>query len=192
MREFFLILCVLSLFAQCKKERHPITSIPDDSLYQLDSEWKTQKNTVIHLRDLSGRVLIVGLIFTRCTAICPTIVADMKTIEKNIGWFHKDDVGFLLVSIDPTRDTPEAMRSYMKKMNLDESRWTFLQAKPPDVADLASLLGVKISPLPDGSFSHSRILTVLSPSGQIKFQDPRVSEDGANFAEAARQAADFH
>lgn len=175
-------------FTECKPSRPLPESIPDDSLYQLESTWETQDGTKIQLRDLSGPVQIVGLMFTRCKAICPTLVLDMKSIQKQISWLRRREVHFLLVSIDPERDTPEKMKDYMGKMGLDQSAWTFVRSKPEDLTDLASLLGVKIAPLPDGGFSHTRIITVLGPNGQVKYQDANVAENASNFVDAAYAA----
>lgn len=182
-----LILLIACFFSGCK-QRAPLDAIPDDSLYQLESEWETQNAAAIRLRDLSGPVQIVGLVFTHCAAICPTLVLDMKSIQQHVGWLHRRNVKFLLVSIDPERDTPEEMRNYMSKMGLDSDIWTFIRSKPEDLSDLASLLGVKIAPLPEGGFSHTRIITVLGPEGRIQYQDARVSENAANFTEAAANA----
>lgn len=166
----------------------PPAAIPDDSLYQLDSRWETQNSETIQLRDLSGPVQIVGLIFTRCKAICPTLVLDMKAIQQKVGWLHRKQVHFLLVSIDPERDTPEKMQQYMQTMGLDPAVWTFVRGKPADLTDLASLLGVKIAPLPEGGFSHTRIITVLGRDGRIQYQDARVAENAENFLNAAYNA----
>lgn len=182
-----MLVFVACFTANCR-ERGPLDSIPDDSLYQLESEWETQNGAAIRLRDLSGPVQIVGLVFTHCSAICPTLVLDMKSIQQHVGWLHRRNVKFLLVSIDPARDTPEKMRDYMNKMGLDSDVWTFIRSKPEDLSDLASLLGVKIAPLPEGGFSHTRIITVLGPDGRIQYQDARVAENAANFTAAAANA----
>jgi len=185
----FLISLALNLgFASCRQSRPPLESIPDDSLYQLESNWETQDGKQLHLKELSGPVQIVGLMFTRCKAICPTLVLDMKSIQKRVSWLHRRDVRFLLISIDPERDTPEKMKDYMGKMDLDTEAWTFVRGKPEDLTDLASLLGVKIAPLPDGGFSHTRIITVLGPDGRIKYQDANVAENASNFVDAAYAA----
>lgn len=176
---------MIALLAGCAR---PPGDIPDDSLYQLESSWETQDSQTVRLRDLAGPVQIVGLVFTRCKAICPTLVLDMKRIQQEVGWLHRKDVHFLLVSIDPDRDTPENMKRYMKTMSLDSAVWTFLRGKPDDLTDLASLLGVKIAPLPDGGFSHTRIITVLGRDGRIHYQDARVAENADNFLNAAYDA----
>lgn len=178
-------LAIMMVFASCRQSRTPLESIPDDSLYQLESKWETQDGKELRLRDLSGPVQIVGLMFTRCKAICPTLVLDMKSIQEQVSWFHRRDVRFLLISIDPERDTPEKMKDYMGKMGLSQDSWTFIRGKPEDLTDLASLLGVKIAPLPDGGFSHTRIISVLGPDGRIKYQDANVAENASNFVDAA-------
>lgn len=162
--------------------------IPDDSIYQLSAEWTDQTGTRVTLSDFSGNVQIVGLIFTHCIAVCPVIVADMQAIERKIPWYRKDQIHFLLVTIDPKRDTPEVMARYMQKRQLDPKHWSFVTGTTTDTADLAALLGVKLQAQADGSFDHSRTITVLDPFGRITFQDPAITDGGQNFVRAAVNA----
>ncbi|MCE9596757.1 MAG: SCO family protein [Spirochaetia bacterium] len=180
-----LLLAALLLESCSPGKRLSPNSIPEDSIYQLSSTWKDQTGKEITLVDLSGRIQIVGLVFTHCIQICPAIVSDMQAIEKTIPWYRKNQIHFVLLTIDPARDTPEVLASYMQKRQLSSERWTLLSGNPADTSDLAALLGIKVQALPDGSFAHSRMITVLNASGQVAFQDPAITDEGRNFLRAA-------
>ncbi|NIQ52455.1 MAG: SCO family protein, partial [Gammaproteobacteria bacterium] len=55
---------------------------------------------------LAGRVRVVAMVYTSCAYACPRIMLDMKRIEAELGPEYREDVGFVIVSIDPERDTP--------------------------------------------------------------------------------------
>lgn len=150
----------------------PITSaqpVSDRSLFQLDSSWTNDKNTELKLAALGGRPLVVTMFFAKCEYACPVLVHDMKKVEAALPDNVRTNVGFVLVSFDTERDTPAALAEYRKIHNLPDN-WTLLRGSPDDVLELAALLGVKFKKDARGQFSHSNILTVLNPGGEVAHQ----------------------
>jgi len=52
-----------------------------------------------------------------------------------------DDVWFVSVSVDPERDTPEAMKKFAKRQGVDESRWIFLTGDKQNLDTIVRKLG---------------------------------------------------
>ncbi len=146
----------------------------DMSLYQLESIWSTQDDEEVKLKALRGRIRIVAMTYTSCEVACPRIVASMKKIQREVA---SDHVGFVLVSIDPKRDTPATLQAYANKMDLDESDWTLLTSKSDNVLELAALLGVRYKAMPDGEYAHSNIISVLDKSGVLVYQQNGLGPD---------------
>ncbi|MHB8905430.1 MAG: SCO family protein [Melioribacteraceae bacterium] len=146
----------------------------DNSIYQLESVWKTEAGKKITLNDLKGKKQIMAMVFANCTYACPLIVNDMKKIESKI---NRNDVDFLLVSIDPKRDTPEALTQYAKNNKLDLKRWHLLTGDENGISELAAVLGFKYKKEPDGSFSHSNIINVLDENGVVAYQHFGLNQD---------------
>jgi len=146
----------------------------DNSIYQLESVWKTEAGKKITLSDLKGKTQVMAMIFANCTYACPLIVNDMKKIESKI---HRNDVDFLLVSIDSKRDTPEALTQYAKNNKLDLKRWHLLTGDENGISELAAVLGFKYKKEPDGSFSHSNIINVLDKNGVVAYQHFGLNQD---------------
>ena len=46
--------------------------------------------------------------YTYCPDVCPTTLADMVRLKRTLG-VRADDVTFLMVTVDPERDTPEVL-----------------------------------------------------------------------------------
>ena len=146
----------------------------ENSIYQLEAVWKTEEGNKIVLNDLKGKKQIMAMIFTTCTYACPLIVNDMKKIESQI---KRNDVNFLLISIDPKRDTPEALKKYAENNKLDLKKWRLLTADETSVSELAAVLGFKYNQEPDGSFSHSNIINVLNEKGEVAYQHFGLNQD---------------
>jgi len=152
------------------------------SIYQVSSKWVTEDGETVTLGTLEGKTQVVAMVYTSCEVACPRIVASMKTIQKKT---DSDAVGFVLISIDPERDTPEALKAYAEKMNMDDSAWTLLTGSPDNVLELAALLGVRYRKMADGEFAHSNIITVLDAQGAIVYQQNGLGAD------LTRETAEF-
>ena len=53
----------------------------------------------------------------------------------------RDDVWYVSISIDPERDTPQAMKAFAKKQGADESRWIFLTGDKQNLDYIVRKLG---------------------------------------------------
>ena len=140
-----------------------------NSVYQIDFTWETQSQKKIQSSDLRGKFQLVILAYTECSHACPILVADLKHIEGLIPKGIQEQVGFVFVSIDPERDTPDQLHQFSKKMDLGTG-WHLLHGDSTAVMGMAALLGVKFRQEPDGSFSHSNLITLLDPEGKIVFR----------------------
>jgi protein SCO1/2 len=145
----------------------PLGAPTDFSLYHLDAAWTDQHGDQRALASLGGRVQVVAMLYTHCGYACPRIRLDMKRIEGELPPALRDRVGFVMVSIDPERDTPEHLRRYAESVRLDPANWTLLMAPDNTVLELAALLGVKYRRISETDFSHTDVITVLDPQGEI-------------------------
>jgi len=142
----------------------------DKSLYQLDSVWNSADGTNLKLAELKGKPQVVTMFFARCELACPVLVHDVKRIEAALPADLRGKVGFVLVSFDSERDTPEVLRGYRERQELNAATWTLLQGRPDDVLELGALLGIKFKKDSQGQFAHSNVITVLNPAGEIVYQ----------------------
>ncbi len=145
-------------------------ALSDSSIYQLGSQWINQDGANVSLGDLRGRVRVVAMIFTHCRYACPRLTADMLAIEAALNKSVLEQTGFVLLSIDPERDTPAALRAYARENELDPAHWTLLRGDATDVQDMAAVLGVKYKRGPSGDYSHSNLISILDQDGNIVFQ----------------------
>ena len=162
----------------CVNETAATGPLPDRSLYQLDSSWTNDAGAAVKLVSFRGRPQIVMMFFARCEYACPLLVHDMQRIEAALPENIRTNVGFVLVTFDSERDTPQALASYRKNHQLP-ANWILLRGAPDDVLELGALLGVKFKKDFRGQFAHSNVITVLDPKGEIVLQQIGLNRDPA-------------
>jgi protein SCO1/2 len=149
----------------------PLAGAPfsKNSLYQAEATFTTDTGRAFTLGELRGRPVVLTMFFASCGYACPLIVTDMLAIRALLPAEVRARARFVLVSFDTVRDTPAALALYRTQRGLDE-QWMLLHGSPDSVRELAALLGVKYKQEADGSFSHSNLVTILNPQGEIVHQ----------------------
>ncbi|UWQ20622.1 SCO family protein [Jannaschia sp. W003] len=103
--------------------------------------------------------------FTHCPEICPTTVYDIETWLSDLG---ADDVRAFFVSVDPERDTPEALADYLEPQS---DRVTGISGPPEAVFDMARSWRVYWNrrPLGEGDYTvdHYTGVFVLDDEGRL-------------------------
>jgi protein SCO1/2 len=64
------------------------------------------------LEDFKGKVVVIFFGYTQCPDVCPTTMAEMATVMKELGP-ASDDVQVLFITVDPERDTQELLSHYV-------------------------------------------------------------------------------
>ncbi|MES3014872.1 MAG: SCO family protein [Pseudomonadota bacterium] len=64
------------------------------------------------LGDFKGKVTVVFFGYTQCPDVCPTTMAELAQVKKSLG-ADGDKLQAVFITIDPERDTPEILKSYM-------------------------------------------------------------------------------
>jgi len=64
------------------------------------------------LTDFKGKVVVVFFGYTQCPDVCPTTMAELAQVKKSLGK-DGDRLQGIFVTVDPERDTPAVLKSYM-------------------------------------------------------------------------------
>jgi protein SCO1/2 len=107
-----IITCSLALVAGCESSPQfkstDITGAPYGRTLELvDHTGKARR-----LEDWRGKAVVLFFGFTRCPDVCPTTLADVSGAIKSLGEAG-DKVQVLFVTVDPERDTREALAKYV-------------------------------------------------------------------------------
>ena len=173
--------------AVCKMDLKPLVDssskklsnneISDESIFNLTSKWNTEEGKTIELKELKGKTVVMVMIYTTCKAACPRLVADMRNIEKKIPKEYASELQYVLVSIDPENDNPKRLKAFAIENLMDAEHWTFLQGTKTSVREFANVLAVKYKEISPIDFSHSNIISVFNPEGELIHQQEGLGVD---------------
>lgn len=95
-----------------------------------------QLDKTVSVDSLKGKILVVDYFFTRCPNPCPTLTRNMKKMQDA---FLKTDslVHFISLTVDPGRDSVEALKRYADKYKVRHNNWWFLTGEKKQIYDLA-------------------------------------------------------
>ncbi len=165
-------------------------ALSDRSLYQLTSRWVSEHGQSVELIDFGGRTVVMAMIFTSCPAECPTLVKDLQRLERSLPSAVLSETRFVLISIDPERDTPQVLNDYAGRMGLDAAHWTLLHGDANDVRELSALLGLAYGKSDSESrLVHAKLVTVLNRGGEVLEQQAGVRDDPERIVRALERAS---
>ncbi len=124
-------------------------------------------NQTVTEQALRGHPSVLFFGFTHCPEVCPTTLYEMD------GWLGQlADEGRTIkayfVSIDPERDTPEIMKTYVGNVS---DKITGLTGNPERVAAMAKSFGIFVRKVPlendDYTMDHTASVILLDSSGDF-------------------------
>ena len=70
------------------------------------------------LSDQRGQITLMFFGYTSCPDVCPTTLAEANQVLKGLGE-DSDQVNFVFITVDPERDTPQVLGTYVKAFHPD-------------------------------------------------------------------------
>ncbi len=126
-----------------------------------------QTGTAISKKDVLGRPSVLFFGFTFCPDVCPTTLASMTSYLKQLGP-DGDRIGAFFISVDPERDTPEVLASYLASF---DPRIRGVTGQPDEIAKLTKSLGIYHKKVDTGGGSytvdHSALIVQLDSQGRF-------------------------
>lgn len=117
--------------------------------------------------DLKGKWHLIFFGYTHCPDACPTALNEMSLALDRLG-MKRDEVGVVFITVDPERDTPDALKSYVQSF---DAPIVALTGSPEAVAQAAKAYRVFYArhPRADGDYDmdHSAVIYVMNPEGRF-------------------------
>ena len=154
-------------------------TLPTDSIYQLRAAVTTQKGTAAGFDLYQGHPTVLGMFYGDCPAYCPMLITAVQVYEGQLDEAARARLRVLLVSFDAARDTPPRLTELANLHHADAARWTFAAAREPDARRIAELLGFHYRKLPDGSFDHTQMITLVDGEGRVLASTSKLIGDRA-------------
>ena len=124
----------------------------------------------IALKDLRGKVLAITFIFASCADTCPLLTATMAGLQDRLGAAFGPDIQFVSITVDPERDTPEALKRYADAHRANGYGWSFLSGTPAEIREVARRYGVYYRKTPSGDVDHTFLTSLVDRGGTLRVQ----------------------
>lgn len=118
----------------------------------------------VSLADLRDRIWLADFIFTNCAGPCPLMTMHMCELQKALS--DSTPVRFVSFTVDPDRDTPQALSEYADRFGASRQRWWFL------TGDMVTITHVAVDGFHVGSredpILHSTLFALVDRRGHIR------------------------
>lgn len=125
--------------------------------------------TSFRLSDLRGRPLVVSLVYTSCSAVCPTTTQSIRSaVARARAALGGGSFQVLTLGFDVRNDTPARMASFAVDQNIDrDPLWRVASGDPQTVAAILEDVGFSYSAAA-GGFEHVTQTTILDSDGRVR------------------------
>lgn len=124
-----------------------------------------QDNQVVTDKDFLGKPLVIFFGFTYCPDICPTTLNRLTVLLEKLGP-DRENIRIALVTVDPERDTPEALKQYLEAF---DPRVVGLTGSPTQLASFAKKYKAYYNKVPgeygDYTIDHTSSILLFDQHG---------------------------
>ncbi len=108
-----------------------------DTIYHRlpDFNFINQLGETVSLQDMEGRIVVINTFFTRCPNICPALTRNVRKLQQSFENPKRKKYGdssivyFLSVSVDPQRDSVEALKKWADRFYVNSDSWSLVTGK---------------------------------------------------------------
>lgn len=126
-----------------------------------------QNGQPVNLGQLKGKWSLVFFGYTYCPDICPTTLAQLREVKRQLPERALERLQVVLVSVDPERDTANQLKQYLAYF---DENFVGLRGSIGDTQTLANALSIPFIPAdtrkPGYTVDHSGNLALIGPDGR--------------------------
>lgn len=121
------------------------------------------------MADFKGKAVLVFFGFTQCPDVCPTTMAELAQVKKQLG-ADGERIQGIFITVDPERDTPEVLKAYLS--NFDPS-FVALRGTPEQTLATAKAFKIFYEKVPGKTpesytVNHTAASYVFDPQGRVR------------------------
>lgn len=128
-----------------------------------DFTLRNQAGAAVSLAGLRGRPVLLTFLDSRCTQECPIQGRQLASVLRRLPAMERPTL--VVVSVDPSGDTPASIRSATRKWGLAGPwRWHWLNGGRTELRTIWHRYGITVDPT-SGDIVHSLVLYLLDRDG---------------------------
>ncbi|HET9097941.1 MAG TPA: SCO family protein [Candidatus Baltobacteraceae bacterium] len=160
-----LAFCAIAAFAACASHAsaplHGMQFAPPEPAKNF--ALTDQNGKTFSLAQSRGQAIALYFGFTHCADICPQTLALLGKARARAG-LTPAQVRIVMVTVDPRRDSPAALRAFFKKIGVDA---TGLTGTPAALEAVYRAYGIGVEPQKN-DIAHTDVIFLLDPQGRIR------------------------
>lgn len=142
------------------------------------------------LADHADKTIFMYFGYTNCPDACPSTLAEWREVKAELGE-DSDEVVFVMVTVDPERDTPERLNEWL---GFWDEEFYGVSMSPEDTEKTTSQWGITVNKEEGDSasgylVSHDVNTYVVSPDGELLLTYP-LGFDPVDMAEDIRHLSE--
>ncbi|HET6243197.1 MAG: SCO family protein [Bacteroidetes bacterium] len=141
-----------------------------DTIYHTvkDFAFVNQHGDIVTQKNFEDKIYVADFFFTTCPGICPKMTAGMLRVQEKLKDFPQ--VMFLSHTVDPEKDTVEALAAYAQQAHAGEN-WHFVTGNKDEIYKqgvYSYLVSAEEDVLAPGGFLHSELFVLIDKKKRIR------------------------
>lgn len=132
-------------------------------------EFINQEGLPVTEQNYEGKIYVVNYFFATCPSICPIMAEQLHRVQE--AFKDREDVMILSHTVDPGKDTVQALLAYAEKVHADKNKWNFVTGERKALYEQA-LYGYFLNAMEDvlapGGFLHSEQVILVDRQSHIR------------------------
>jgi protein SCO1/2 len=121
----------------------------------------------LSLRDYRGKPLVISLVYTACSSVCPLTTQHVIDVVTEAGRvFGQDRFAVLTVGFDARNDTPARLSQFASIQGIKSPNWRVASADTATIEALLGDLGFSYRAVA-GGFDHLTQTTIVDREGKV-------------------------
>lgn len=146
-----------------------------------------QDGKLVSEQTFHNKIYVANFFFATCRSICPKMNTQMARVQER--FTNQPDLYFLSHTVNPERDSVEALAEYARAIHANTKNWFFVTGDRKAIYDIAAngyLVAAAEDINAEGGFLHSELLILVDREKRI-----RGFYDGTSVAEVDKLIDDL-
>lgn len=134
-----------------------------------DFSFINQDNRQVTMANWKGKIVVADFFFTHCPSVCPAMTRNLQKVQTALQ--TDDEILINSFSVDPFRDSAAQLKSFSKRMKINNANWDLLTGDKQELYKLARNSFMIVATDGDGGpddFIHSEKLVLIDKQQRIR------------------------
>ena len=119
----------------------------DQDITRTQNTFLNQDSVIVEFPAIiKDKITLLAMVYTHCPDICPMTTHNMHLVEQRLPAELRDKVKFIIISFDPSRDTPDVLKKFAQIRDITFDNWSLLSGDEQNTREVMLKFGIKAIP----------------------------------------------